>query len=154
MNAMQPIVTPTPWGTHWDFPGDTAVSPAEERRRHLLSCYRDHLSTALDHETASYTISVSEGSETLAVELFDITSNEIVVVCPAHSRGDDIAYAIGALLDLVRFFTPAPNKLLVATGEPYEDTRQLLASCDITVCWPTDDGSFRRGALTPPEPGA
>ena len=112
---------------------------AERREQKLVIALRDHL-RARHHEVVRLKIVPPGEAKPLFSDLLDRTTGTLVEAKGSAERGA-IRMAIGQLADYKRFATPAPKTLAVLLpSPPRADLRELLASENIQVIWPTSNG--------------
>ncbi|MBM7174037.1 restriction endonuclease, partial [Streptomyces sp. G44] len=79
----------------------------------------------------------------LPVDLFDHTTNELVACSGSATRTHMLA-AFGALIDMRRFFTPTPRRVMLVPSEPRPDLADFCTTYDTTLIWPGAKGQFLR----------
>lgn len=119
-----------------------ALTSVEAMAQELLTSLSAHLRGA-DHQIDRYLVTPADELAELAIDLLDHTCNEIVVGCGSVARNHVLA-AIGELLDMRRFVTPAPRLVLLAPTPLRRDLAELCALKDIVVTWPDAFGGFHR----------
>lgn len=87
----------------------------------------------------------------LPVDLLDRTDNEIIACSGSVARTHVLA-AFGELLDMRRFFTPPPQRVMLTPSLPRADLADLCALYDTTVVWPDREGRFHRTGTAQPTP--
>ncbi|MFD6967153.1 hypothetical protein [Streptomyces sp. NPDC059949] len=117
----------------------TSIEAEAER---LLKDYSSHL-RQLGHDVRRYDVTPANELLPLPVDLFDLTDNEIVACSGSVARTHVLA-AFGELLDMRRFFTPTPRRVMLTPSLPRADLADLCALHDTTVVWPDREGRFHR----------
>ncbi len=132
----------TTWGT-WQQHLEPAPAPAQRTEVQLLHRYQTHARSTGQSEFTAYRIKLPASVTELAVDLFDITRNELVVARPTTAR-PAVWSALGELNHLARYFDPAPARGLLLPSEPGPDLTALLLGEGVSVTWPAGAHGFTR----------
>jgi hypothetical protein len=116
---------------------------AAQRSAGKLLRYEAYARWTCQAELTGYRIRLPHTLTELPVDLVDLTRNELIVVRPTTAR-TAVWTALGELHDLVRFFDPAPRRVLLLPAEPSRDLIDLLHGEQVTVVWPSGPEEFTR----------
>ncbi|MFI1225917.1 hypothetical protein ACH4UK_27935 [Streptomyces sp. NPDC020884] len=126
-------------------PGDErgrARTVIEDSAEQLLRGYSTHL-RSLGHDVRRYTVVPAHELVPLPIDLVDHSTNDIVVCLGSVTR-PYVRAALGALVDLPRFFNPRPRRVMLMPSRPRPDLADLCGRNDIAVIWQERDGRFER----------
>ncbi|MFD7341830.1 hypothetical protein ACFV98_38560 [Streptomyces violascens] len=107
----------------------------------LLRSYSSHL-RSMGHDVRRHTVTPARELIPLPVDLIDHSTNEIVA-CAGSVARTYVRAAFGELLDMRRFFSPTPRRVMLLPSRLRPDLADLCGRNGITVVWPSP-GGFER----------